>query len=129
MTILVSIPVSEIDRKYQSLRKENVEIAYGTVTGLTASGCESDDGHEYSLDILICATGFHGSFVPRFPIIGPRGLNLQDAWKEEPQSYLGIAAAKFPNLFMFLGPHSPVTNGPLVAAIGKPRIRCLTCIG
>lgn len=49
------------------------------------------------MDVLICATGFDTTFKPRFPLIGPKGNNLQDDWAEEPKSYLGLAAADMPN--------------------------------
>ena len=40
----------------------------------------------------ICATGFNVSFRPRVKVVGLKGNNLQDAWAEKPESYLGIAA-------------------------------------
>jgi cation diffusion facilitator CzcD-associated flavoprotein CzcO len=70
------------------------------------------------LDVLICATGFDTSYRPRFPLIGPKGQSLADVWENEPKSYLGMAAHDFPNYFMFLGPNSPVGNGPVLIAIG-----------
>lgn len=35
----------------------------------------------------------------------------------EPRSYLGVAAAGYPNYFMFLGPNSPIGNGPVLVGI------------
>ena len=74
-------------------------------------------GKEYLVDVLICATGFDVSFRPRFPIIGLLGKNLQDEWACEPKSYLGIAAAEYPNYMIFLGPNCPIGNGPVLSAI------------
>ena len=71
------------------------------------------------MDVLICATGFDTTFRPRFPVIGPKRNNLQDDWKDEPKSYFGIAAPNIPNYMMFLGPNSPVGNGPVLSAVGK----------
>ena len=101
----------------KSLQKNNVTVVYGGVTEFTANGCKSGDT-EYPLDIIICATGFDTSYKPRFPIIGRAGVNLQDAWADEPHCYLGIAASGFPNMFLFVGPHSPIGNGPVLSAIG-----------
>ncbi|MCJ1303442.1 hypothetical protein MMC08_006252 [Hypocenomyce scalaris] len=103
----------------ESLSKDNVSVIYGEVLELTEQGCKCDDGKEYFLDILICATGFDTSYKPRFPVLGHGGKNMQDTWAEEPKSYLGIAAPEFPNMFMFLGPNSPIGNGPVLPAIGK----------
>jgi hypothetical protein len=101
----------------ESLGKENVTVVYGEITSVTEKGCMSDNGNEYPVDILICATGFDTTFKPRFPLIGPDGKNLQDEWKDEAQSYLGLAAPGFPNYMIFLGPNSPIGNGPVLSAI------------
>jgi cation diffusion facilitator CzcD-associated flavoprotein CzcO len=39
-------------------------------------------------------------------VTGSRGIALNDAWKDGPESYLGITAAGFPNLFMLYGPNT-----------------------
>ncbi|ORY06899.1 hypothetical protein BCR34DRAFT_489804 [Clohesyomyces aquaticus] len=101
----------------ESLGKENVEVVYGEINAITEKGCLCDNGKEYPVDILICATGFNTSFKPRFPVVGPSGKNLQDVWKDEAQSYFGIAAAEFPNYLIFLGPNCPIGNGPVLSAI------------
>lgn len=103
----------------EALTDERVKVVYGNIDSINERGCVCDDGQEYPVDVLICATGFDTSFRPRFPIVGPQGNNLQDDWKGEAQSYLGIAAANIPNYLMFLGPNSPVGNGPVLSAIGK----------
>lgn len=107
----------------EALGDRKVEAVYGNITEISQRGCVCDNGKEYPVDVLICATGFDTSFRPRFPIIGPNGNNLQDDWKDEPQSYLGVAAAGIPNYFTFLGPNSPIGNGPVLSAIGKQRLR------
>jgi hypothetical protein len=100
----------------ESLTKPNVTVVYGEIDQITENGCVSN-GNEYPVDVLICATGFDTTFKPRFPLIGPSGNNLQDVWANEPQSYLGMAAANFPNYLIFVGPNSPVGNGPVLSAI------------
>ncbi|KAK1466334.1 monooxygenase [Colletotrichum cuscutae] len=101
----------------ESLTKPNVEVVYGGIKEITERGCVADDGREYPVDVLICATGFDTSFKPRFPIIGPSGENLQDKWASDPESYLGMAASGFPNYFIILGPNCPIGNGPVLPAI------------
>ncbi|KAL3462618.1 hypothetical protein BJX64DRAFT_276962 [Aspergillus heterothallicus] len=101
----------------ESLGHAKTQVVYGNIDAVSERGCICDDGKEYPVDVLICATGFDTSFRPRFPIIGPSGNNLQDDWQREPQSYLGIAAAGIPNYLTFLGPNSPVGNGPVLSAI------------
>lgn len=101
----------------ESLGKPNVKVVYGEINEVTEKGCLCDDGNEYPVDVLICATGFDTTFKPRFPLIGPTGANLQDIWGKEPESYWGMAAADFPNYMIFLGPNSPIGNGPVLSAI------------
>ncbi|KAE9978465.1 hypothetical protein EG328_001463 [Venturia inaequalis] len=101
----------------ESLSKPNVKVVYGEINEVTERGCLCDDGNEYPVDVLICATGFDTGFKPRFPIVGPNGRNLQDVWAGTAESYLGVAAANFPNYLIFLGPNCPIGNGPVLCAI------------
>ncbi|KAI0121194.1 hypothetical protein BJ170DRAFT_149643 [Xylariales sp. AK1849] len=101
----------------ESLTKDNVEVVYGEINEITGNGCLCDDGKEYPVDVLICATGFDTTFKPRFPVVSDKGENLQDRWATEPQSYFGVAAAGFPNYLIFLGPNCPIGNGPVLSAI------------
>lgn len=103
----------------ETLVSEKVNVVYGDIHQITERGCVCDDDKEYPVDVLICATGFDTSFRPRFPIIGSGGANLVDVWADEPKSYLGLAAPGFPNYFMFIGPNSPIGNGPVLAGIGE----------
>jgi cation diffusion facilitator CzcD-associated flavoprotein CzcO len=101
----------------ESLTKPNVRVVYGEIAEVTERGCLCDDGREYPVDVLICATGFDTSFKPRFPVVNPAGDNLQDRWAADPESYLGLAAPDFPNYLIFLGPNCPIGNGPVLSAI------------
>lgn len=101
----------------ESLTKPNVEVVYGEINSITEKGCLCDNGKEYPVDVLICATGFDTTFKPRFPVVNPNGENLQDKWAESPESYFGVAAAGFPNYMIFLGPNCPIGNGPVLSAI------------
>ena len=106
----------------ETLASEKVEVVFGEIKKITPEGCVSTTGREHPIDVLICATGFDTSFKPRFPLIGLGGKNLQDAWENEAQSYLGIAVNDFPNYLMFVGPNSPSGNGPLLVAVGESRL-------
>lgn len=84
---------------------------------ITDSGCAGEDGSSHDGDIIICATGFDTSYVPRYPIIGPSGRNLQDEWASEIMGYMGVGVSEFPNTFTMLGPYTPVSNGPTLICI------------
>ena len=114
------------DNYLETLASEKVEVIYGGIERITEAGCVTEDGAERSVDILICATGFDTSYKPRFPIVGENGKSLSEVWADEAQSYLGMAAAGFPNYFMLTGPNTPIGNGPVFIAIGaRPASRTL----
>ena len=104
----------------EALRGEKTEVVYGPIEAITETGVKVKDHAEQAVDVLICATGFDTSYKPRFPIVGATGENLSDAWAEECRSYLGFAAPGFPNYFMFIGPNSPIGNGPVLVGVGEP---------
>jgi cyclohexanone monooxygenase len=84
------------------------------ITEVTPKGIKTADGVEHELDVLIFATGFDavdGNYT-RIDLRGRKGLTIQDKWKGGPTSYLGVANADYPNLFMILGPNGPFTNLP-----------------
>lgn len=89
---------------------------FKSVTRLTEGGVVDSDGVERQVDAVICATGFDVSYKPRFPIIGLNGVDLRDKWSTNPDSYMGIGVAGFPNYFFSSGPYWPVANGSLIGA-------------
>ncbi|KAG6878270.1 hypothetical protein C0992_008328 [Termitomyces sp. T32_za158] len=101
----------------EGLSKENVEVVYGNVERITQTGCISSDGKEHELDVLICATGFDTSFMPRFGVKGVMGRSMKEEWSQEAKAYLGMGVAGFPNYFLIVGPNSPIGNGPVLCAI------------
>lgn len=65
----------------------------------------------------MCATGFDVSYRPPYPIVGLNGTSLADKWKDEPESYLSVACAEFPNYFIFGGPNAVIGHGSLIEAL------------
>ncbi|EXK29642.1 hypothetical protein FOXG_11810 [Fusarium oxysporum f. sp. lycopersici 4287] len=99
-----------------ALQKPNVEPVFDSIKRVTQGGIVAGS-KEYPVDVLVAATGFNTTFRPRFPIIGRNGVNLQDAWQEHPESYLGLGVAGFPNYLIFLGPNTPISNGSLMGSV------------
>ena len=76
-------------------------------------------GTLYPLDAVVCATGFAamtGSYE-KIRITGRDGLTLAEKWRAGPRTYLGVASAGFPNLFMITGPGSPSVLASMIQAI------------
>jgi len=75
---------------------------------VTERGIRTSD-REYEFDAIVYATGFDAmtGALTRVDIRGKDGVSLKDEWRAGPRTYLGIASAGFPNLFMITGPGSP----------------------
>ncbi|MGD1597919.1 flavin-containing monooxygenase [Mycolicibacterium septicum] len=102
---------------YATFNRDNVElvdIKENPIVEVTPDGIRTADGVEHELDVLVFATGFDavdGNYK-RFDLRGRGGVTMADQWKDGPSSYLGMAVADFPNMFMVLGPNGPFTNLP-----------------
>lgn len=88
-----------------------------TIGCITPNGFKDQEGNEYEVDVIVCATGFDTSYRPQFPVIGLNGTVLQERWSGVPESYLGVAAPQMPNYFMFTGPFTPVAQGAILPII------------
>jgi hypothetical protein len=88
----------------------------GPIEEVTPNGIRAG-GKEYPLDIIVIATGFDALTGPlkKLGIRGRGGRALAQEWEHGPQTYLGVAAAGYPNLFMITGPQSPsvLSNMPV----------------
>ncbi|CAK7217886.1 hypothetical protein SCUCBS95973_003299 [Sporothrix curviconia] len=101
----------------EALCEDNTTVLTQNIKEVTATGITLVDGTAVALDVLICATGFNTSFCPPFTVVGENGAVLNDAWKTEPTSYMGIAAVGFPYYFMTSGPNSPSAHGTLIGCL------------
>lgn len=77
------------------------------------------DGTLVPLDDLVLATGFDAmtGAVMAVEIRNGRGLRLADHWAAGPRTYLGLAVAGFPNLFLVTGPGSPSVLSNMMVSI------------
>jgi len=94
---------------YPALNRDNVELVPRAVSRLTSSGVVDSAGVERDADVLVLATGFQPTkYLASLRVTGPGGIDVHDAWANEPKAFLGITVAGFPNFFMLYGPN---TNG------------------
>ena len=78
-----------------------VDLRETPIVQVTETGIETAAEH-HELDMIVLATGFDaltGAILAIDPVNG-RGERLSDAWRDGPRTYLGLAAAGFPNLFL-----------------------------
>ena len=86
---------------------------------------------EYALDSLVFATGFDAmtGALTRIDIRGTGGTTLAEKWAAGPRTYLGLATAGFPNLFIITGPGSPSVLSNMVPSIEQHANWIAACIG
>lgn len=96
-----------------------VDLREDPIVAVRPDGIETQRGlHE--LDVIVYATGFDAmtGALTRIDVRGRGGRSLRDFWSDEgPLSYLGLAVAGFPNLFIIQGPGSPSAATNFVAAL------------
>jgi len=111
-------PICNLDY-YETFNRDNVTLVStkeNPIIEITPRGVLTDDGVEHELDVLVTATGFDavdGNYH-QMDIRGRGGRTIQQHWKDGPVTYLGVATAGFPNMFMVLGANSCFANLPPV---------------
>ena len=81
--------------------------------------------------MLVYATGFDAmtGAMLAVDIRNGAGRSLRDTWADGPKTYLGLAVADFPNLFMVTGPGSPSVLSNMVVSIEQHVDWISDCIG
>lgn len=105
---------------FQTYNRDNVTLVNlreAPIVAIDETGIQTADGH-YELDVIVFATGFDAitGSLDRIEIRGRGGALLREEWKAGPQTYLGLAAPGFPNLFTVTGPGSPGVLANMVLA-------------
>ncbi len=118
---------------YATFNRPNVtlvDVSRTPIEAVTAHGLRTKD-REYALDCLVFATGFDAmtGALTRIDLRGRAGLPLADKWAAGPRTYLGLATAGFPNLFMITGPGSPSVLSNMVPSIEQHASWIARCIG
>ncbi len=101
----------------ESFSRPNCSLSDSPIAKISENAVHTADGQVFECDVVICATGFDVSHRPKFPLIGLNGASLAEKWADEPESYLSVATAGFPNYFIFTGPNSLGGHGSLVEAL------------
>ncbi len=107
---------------YETFNRDNVtlvDLRKGPIVEITPTGIGTARGH-HDLDVIIYATGFDAmtGALSRIDVRGRDGMSLGNFWAAEgPYTYLGIAVAGFPNLFVVQAPGSPSAATNFVAAL------------
>jgi cation diffusion facilitator CzcD-associated flavoprotein CzcO len=86
------------------------------ITRVSAEGVITADGTVRSVDTIVLATGFTTTrYLSSIPVTGRDGRQLDAAWAEGAQAYVGMTTAGFPNLFFLYGPNT--NNGSILTML------------
>lgn len=96
---------------YEVYEQDNVslvDLRSDPLVRVTPNGIETRHGN-VDLDVIIFAIGFEAftGGLDALNIRNEAGISPSQAWKNGPQTYLGLLSHGFPNLLMITGPGSP----------------------
>jgi cation diffusion facilitator CzcD-associated flavoprotein CzcO len=70
---------------------------------------------EREVDAIIFATGFAANdFLAPMEVRGLDGRELNPAWRDGAEAYLGICVSGFPNMFILYGPNTNLGAGSII---------------
>jgi|SRR5579872_1028527 len=106
---------------YETFNRNNVtlvDLRTTPIKRMTPTGLQTES-KDYRLDTIVFATGFDAftGALCNVEIRGRNGCMLKQKWSSGPRTYLGLAVAGFPNLFMITGPGSPSVLSNMVPSI------------
>lgn len=114
---------------YPALTRPNVEVVTDGIREVTPHGVITVDGKEREVDALIFGTGFQATeFLAPMRITGLGGRELNAAWREGAEAYLGITVSGFPNLFLLYGPNTNLGHSSIVFMLESQVRYVLACL-
>lgn len=103
---------------YPALEKPNVSVITEHIREINKTGVLTQDGVQHDVDAIVLATGFQAAEgVSRFDVKGKGGLNLNEAWRDGAEAYLGTSIAGFPNMFLVVGPNTGLGHSSMLLMI------------
>ncbi len=101
-----------------ALARSNVEVVTERIREVTETGVVTEDGRAREVDAIVLGTGFQtNEFLAPMAIRGRGGRDLNDAWREGAEAYLGLAVSGFPSMFMLYGPNTNLGAGSIITML------------
>jgi cation diffusion facilitator CzcD-associated flavoprotein CzcO len=101
-----------------TLERPNVSVVTEPISEVTADGVITADGVDRPADAIVLATGFKSTdFLSPMQIRGRGGRELNDAWRDGAEAYLGLAVNGFPNMFILYGPNTNLGAGSIISML------------
>jgi cyclohexanone monooxygenase len=107
---------------YETYNRDNVslvDVRDAPIEAVEPGGIRLSNGTFYALDAIAFATGFDAmtGALREIDIRVDGKQALAQKWSAGPRTYLGLAVAGFPNLFLVTGPGSPSVKSQMIVSI------------
>ncbi|MEO7091940.1 MAG: NAD(P)/FAD-dependent oxidoreductase, partial [Polyangiales bacterium] len=103
---------------FPAVQKEHVELVTDGIAQISEHGVVTTDGVTREVDALVLATGFQAAEAcAPFEVVGRHGQDLNEAWRNGAEAYLGTTVAGFPNFFTIVGPNTGLGHSSMVFMI------------
>jgi cation diffusion facilitator CzcD-associated flavoprotein CzcO len=113
---------------YPALQRPNVTLYTTPVEAILPAGLKMAGGETLDLDAIIYGTGFTTTdYLAPMTIRGQGGRDLNEAWRDGAEAYLGITVAGFPNFFMLYGPNTN-SSGSIVFMLESQARYIVSCL-
>lgn len=103
------------DDFFPALNRPDVSLHSQAIRRMTADGIETVDGQRHAVDAIIYATGFAATkFLSPIRVVGRDGVDLNQAWRDGAQAWLGMTVPGFPNFFVLYGPNTNLGHNSII---------------
>ncbi|MTV24206.1 NAD(P)/FAD-dependent oxidoreductase [Nitriliruptoraceae bacterium ZYF776] len=107
--------ILQSDEWYPTLARDHVDVVQGGVATIEPDAVRLADGTRLPCDTIVWGTGFRTTeFLAPIEVIGRDGTELNEAWRDGAEAYLGIEVAGFPNLFVMYGPNTNLGHNSII---------------
>jgi cation diffusion facilitator CzcD-associated flavoprotein CzcO len=116
------------DDWYPALQRPNVELVDTAIDSIYNTGIKTKDNKTRDFDAIIYGTGFTPTdFLSPVQLTGLEGIELNQAWRDGAEAYLGVTVSGFPNFFMMYGPNTNLSGSIIFMLESQSRyiVRCL----
>ncbi|MEA2475148.1 MAG: hypothetical protein QOE06_3063 [Thermoleophilaceae bacterium] len=101
-----------------ALARPNVDVIGERISAVTPTGVRTEDGVEREVDAIVLGTGFQANeFLAPMDVRGLGGRDLNHAWRDGAEAYLGLAVSGFPNMFILYGPNTNLGAGSIITML------------
>jgi cation diffusion facilitator CzcD-associated flavoprotein CzcO len=103
---------------YPAIQSKNVDVITEGIREVNETGVLTSDGKQHNVETIVLATGFQAAEgMIKFEVKGKNGIDLNEAWSNGAEAYLGTSVSGFPNLFFVIGPNTGLGHSSMILMI------------